>query len=229
MSGPAVGVSAAASDAAALIVASGSGDITRVRELIARAVDLRATDVQGRTALIAAAYGQHLDIARALVDAGADVNAKDNSVQSAYLIATSEIGEVAGLALLQLTLAHGADVRSLDSYNGTGLIRVAHRGHVEITRELLRTNIDVNHVNRLGWTALLEAIILGGGSTNHVEVVRLLVAAGADVNLADSSGVAPLAHARTRGYTGMVAILQAAGAREPVSGEEIGGAGTRFW
>jgi uncharacterized protein len=78
---------------------------------------------------------------------------------------------------------------------------------------LLRTDIEVNHVNNPGWTALLEAIILGDGGRNHTEVVRLLVGAGADVNLADGEGVTPLEHARQRGYDKIVRILQSAGAR----------------
>ena len=161
------------------------------------------------TALIAAAWENDLDEARRLIDEGADVNAKDDSVQSAYLISTSE-GYV---ELLELTLEHGADVTSLDSFNGTGLIRAADRGHVEIVRELLKTDIDVDHVNNLGWTALLEAIILGDGGSRHTDVVRLLVDAGADVNLADGNGESPLTHARDREYAEMVEILRAAGAR----------------
>ncbi len=78
---------------------------------------------------------------------------------------------------------------------------------------LLTTAIDKDHVNHLGWTALLEAVILGDGGPAHTEIVRLLVAAGANVNIADRDGVTPLAHARQRGYGAMVRILAAAGAR----------------
>ena len=99
-----------------------------------------------------------------------------------------------------------------DSFNGTGLIRAADRGYVQIVRRLLETEIDVDHVNRLGWTALLEAIILGGGDEAHTEVVRVLVEGGVDVELADGDGVTPLAHARSHGYEEMVAILTDAGA-----------------
>jgi len=158
-------------------------------------------------ALIAAAWGNRVEEARRLIAAGADVNRKDSTQQSAYLIATSE----GYLELLRLTLANGADVHSTDSYNGTGLIRAADRGHVEIVRELLKTPIRIDHVNRLGWTALLEAVILGNGGPRHTETVRLLVAAGANVNLADRQGVTPLAHARSRGYAEIAALLKAAG------------------
>ena len=161
--------------------------------------------------LVAAAYANDVDAARELIEAGADVNAKDESVQSAYLIATSEVGD--DTTLLELTLANGADVGSLDSYNGTGLIRAADRGFTAIVARLLETDIDVDHVNRLGWTALLEAIILGGGDAAHTEVVRLLVEAGVDVNLADGQGVTPLAHAEQSGYEEIAAILRSAGAK----------------
>ena len=78
---------------------------------------------------------------------------------------------------------------------------------------LLATAIDKDHVNNLGWTALLEAVILGDGGAAHTEIVRLLVEAGANVNIADRDGVTPLAHAKRRGYREMVRILSAAGAR----------------
>lgn len=194
---------------AQLIRAAGHGDDEQVSRLLAQGASVTAQDEHGRTALIAAAYGNHLTAADLLIEAGADVNIQDGTRQSAYLISTSE----GYLELLQMTLEAGADVHSKDSYNGTGLIRAADRGHVEIIRELLKTDIEIDHVNNLGWTALLEAILLGDGGPRHTEVVRLLVEAGADVNLADSNGISPLAHANRRNYQQIMEILSAAGAR----------------
>ena len=194
---------------AALIRAARQGDLDETRLLLDRGANVHASDAGGVTALIAAAYGNHVQVAQLLVAAGADVDVQDATRQSAFLIATSE----GYLDLLPLTLGAGADVHRTDSYNGTGLIRAAHYGHVEVIRELLRTDMDANHVNRLGWTALLEAIILGDGGPRHTDVVRLLVEDGADVNLADASGVSPLTHARRRGYAEIAALLEAAGAR----------------
>ncbi|WP_353081088.1 hypothetical protein [Tessaracoccus lapidicaptus] len=58
-----------------------------------------------------AAWANDVELARRLVEAGADVNAKDETEQSAYLIATSE----GYLDLLRLTLANGALVDDKDS------------------------------------------------------------------------------------------------------------------
>jgi ankyrin repeat protein len=74
-------------------------------------------------------------------------------------------------------------------------------------------DIRVNHINKMGWTALLEAIILGDGGKRHTEVVRLLVDAGADVNLADKDGTTPLAHAKSKSFTDIIKILENAGAK----------------
>ena len=157
---------------------------------------------------MAAAYDNELASARALISAGADVNATDGSEQSAYLIATSEVGH--DPRLLELTLAGGADVEAKDSFNGTGLIRAAERGYPRIVARLLAAGIDRDHVNRLGWTALLEAVILGEGGPDHVETVRLLLAGGANADLPDADGVTVLEHAKRRGQQEIVALLTAA-------------------
>ncbi|MER2177333.1 MAG: hypothetical protein ABS955_06490 [Stenotrophomonas maltophilia] len=73
---------------------------------------------------------------------------------------------------------------------------------------------DVDHVNNLQCTALLEAIILADGGPRHVEIVRQLIAAGADVNLPDGEGVSPLQHARPRGYREIETLLLAAAAAQ---------------
>ena len=114
-----------------------------------------------------------------------------------------------------LTLANdaGADPAITNRYGGVALIPASERGHVEVVRYLLsETDVDVDHVNDLGWTALLEAILLSDGGPRHQEIVRLLIENGADVDQADGAGVRPLTHAIARGQTEIVAILEAAGA-----------------
>lgn len=188
-----------------LIKAARAGNRERVELLLDQHASIAARDDTGATALVAAAYGNHLKIAELLLKAGADPNAKDETVQSAYLIATSEIGD--DPRPLQLTLRHGADVRSLDSWRGTGLIRAADRGFDKIVKVLLGTDIDIDHVNRIGYTALHEAVILGDGGPAHQRTVAALVAAGVDQSVKDPKGDTALDVARARGYREIVELL----------------------
>jgi ankyrin repeat protein len=193
---------------ASLVAAAEAGDLATLRRLLDAGSPVDARDSAGRTALLAATHADRVEAARLLIERGADVNAKDRLQDSPFLYAGAE----GRLEILRLTLAAGADLASTNRYGGTALIPAAHHGHVETVRELLTTRIAIDHVNRLGWTALLEAILLGDGGPAHTEIVRLLVAAGADVDRADAQGVTPLAHARQRGQAAIVALLQAAGA-----------------
>jgi ankyrin repeat protein len=193
----------------ALIKAAEAGDAAEVRRLLARGASVKARDAAGRTALVAATYGNRPDVAKLLIQAGADVNAQDDIRNSAFLLA----GARGHLEILKLTLAAGADLRSTNRYGGTALIPACHYGHVETVRELLKTRIDVDHVNDLGWTALLEAVILGDGGAAHSEIVRMLLAAKANPGIADRQGVTPLAHARSRGYAAIAKLIEGAGGR----------------
>ncbi|MFD9241910.1 ankyrin repeat domain-containing protein, partial [Streptomyces sp. NPDC059556] len=79
---------------------------------------------------------------------------------------------------------------------------------------LAETAIDVDHVNRLGWTALLEAVILGTGGRTHQDVVALLLAAGADPGIRDPHGDTALDHATRHGLAEIADLLKGApGAR----------------
>jgi ankyrin repeat protein len=191
-----------------LLDAAARGDAADVARLLAGGADVRGRDARGRTALLAATHGNHVAVAGLLIAAGADVNARDQQQDSAFLYAGAE----GLLAILRLTLAAGADLGATNRYGGTALIPACHHGHVDTVRELLQTRIAVDHVNRLGWTALLESIILGDGGARYIEIVRLLLAAGANPNLADGDGVSPLTHARRRGFTQIEALLVASGA-----------------
>lgn len=193
----------------ALIAAAERGDAAATRKLLGNGASINARDSAGRTALLAATHGNRVEVARILIAAGADVNAKDNMEDSAFLYAGAEGRN----EILKMTLAAGADLKSTNRYGGTALIPAAHHGHPETVKILLGTKIDKDHVNKLGWTALLEAIVLGDGGPVHTDIVRQLVVAGANVNLADNAGVTPLSHARRRGFSAMVHILEAAGGR----------------
>ncbi|MFF2243114.1 ankyrin repeat domain-containing protein [Arthrobacter sp. NPDC058130] len=142
-----------------------------------------------------------------LIKAGGNVNAKDAIQDSAFLYAGAEgFNEV-----LQLTLAAGADVRSTNRYGGTALIPASEHGHVDTVRILIAAGVPVNHVNKLGWTAMQEAILLNNGGPRQQEVVRMLLAAGADPGIRDPQGRTALENAERLGFAEIVALIREQG------------------
>ena len=193
-----------------LTSAAERGDTAIVLAMISDGADINTQDARGRTPVMAATHGNHADTVQALIQAGADINLRDSRKDNVLLYAGAE----GLLDILRLAIAAGADTRITNRFGGTALIPAAERGHVEVVRELLtHSDVDVNHVNNLGWTALLEAIVLSDGGPRHQQIVQLLIAHGANVNLPDKDGVTPLQHARQRGFAAIERMLVQAGAR----------------
>ncbi|MFB6865285.1 ankyrin repeat domain-containing protein [Streptomyces virginiae] len=193
-----------------LLDAARRGDAAAVGAALAAGAAVEARDEQLRTPLLLAVLGDHLAAAGLLVAAGADPNAPDHREDSPWLVT----GVTGSVRMMRLLLPAGPDPKQLNRFGGTSLIPAAERGHTAYVRAVLaETGTDVDHVNRLGWTALLEAVILGDGGPRHEEVVAVLLAAGADPLLADRDGVTAYEHAARRGFAGMARILRAAGTR----------------
>lgn len=190
---------------AQLFAAAISNDVDAASNALKHHAQLEARDGEGRTPLVAATKANASAVAQVLLEAGADPNAKDNLQDSAYLYAGAEGFD----EILVATLAHGADVTSTNRYGGTALIPASEHGHVSTVKILIDAGVPVNHINNLQWTALHEAIVLGTGSPEHVETVRLLIAGGADVTIADGNGVLPRELAASRGYREIVALVDA--------------------
>ena len=183
--------------------AAHDGDVEAIRQLV-QGKDLEVRDRGGRTPLHVAAFASQDDAVRALADGGADLNALDND---AYDIVT--IAAVANdLELVELALELGASAGNVTSpYDGTALIAAAHLGHHEVVKRLIAGGAPIDHINNLGWTALIEAVILGDGGPDHIETIRALVEGGADKSIADRQGVTPLEHARMRNFVEMIEVM----------------------
>ena len=188
-----------------LHAAAWAGDVAKIKSLAKSGANPNARDAAGRTPLHVATFAAHAGAMEALAKAGADPNLLENDKYDIITIAA-----VAGDArLVKLAISLGGNPANITSvYDGTALIAAAHLGHVEVVKALIAADAPLDHINNLGWTALIEAVVLGDGGPRHTETARALVEAGANTRIADRSGHTPLDLAMARGYAKIVKILQ---------------------
>src|SRR3954468_11357956 len=192
-----------------LHAAAAKGDAAEIARLIAAGEKADAVDSHRRTPLHIAAHLAHQAAQQALLRGGANPNAPD--AQQYDIVTIAAVNN--DVPMLKLALAGGCDPKNVTSpYQGTALIAAAHLGHTEVVRALIAAGAPLDHVNNLGWTALIESIVLGTGGRNHTDTLDALVKAGANVNFPDRAGTTPLTLAKARGYAEMVQILEAGGA-----------------
>ncbi len=187
----------------------------------------------GETPLMVAARGGSAEIVQMLIDAGADVNAQNekNNNQTALILATREgHAEVVKVLLAagadktaRLTKEEHKDIFKADVSQadpGYTLLMLAFmplRGslyykeytpHPQVIKALIEAGVDVNAQNIKGETALYLAAKRG-----DTEAVKMLLAAGAEVNTQDNyNKETPLNQAARRDHTEIVKALIAAGA-----------------
>lgn len=142
-----------------LMAAALEGDADRVSRALRAGANTEGRDAAGRTPLLLAASGDHIDSARILVAHGADPDALDDRHDTPWLVT----GVTGSVAMLEVLLPANPDLTIVNRYGGVSVIPASERGHVDYVRRVVSTGIDVNHVNNLGWTALLEAVILADG------------------------------------------------------------------
>ena len=125
------------------------------------------------------------EMAQLLVDAGANVHARNEDGETP-LEYPGSVGKIRAL------LAAGADVNTRDNEGRTPL----HEVHdAEMAQVLVDAGADVNVRDEDGWTPLHWTVYVG--NPGHTEKVRVLLAAGADVNARDNEGRTPLYYAFT--------------------------------
>ena len=158
---------------AELALAAASGQVGRVRELVAAGVDPNARGDQGVTPLLwATRIGNAAGMA-ALMRAGADPTLADDDGRTPLKIAVDEYEGTDQLAAL---IANGAPANSvIPNRDETLLMRATSMGHPEQVRFLIRAGADVNWQDLAGNTALIN-----GATPDNWPCALLLLDAGAD-------------------------------------------------
>lgn len=192
-----------------MLDAATRGDVPALRRLLAAGAPVNAAGRDGRTPLLNAVQSGSTEAALLLIEAGADINAQASNQDTPWLLA----GALGRADVLRAMIPKGPNFTIRNRYGGNALIPACERAHVEAVKVLLTSKIDVNHINNLGWTCLLEIVVLGDGGPRHVEVTKLVLDAGANPNIADKDGVTPLTHAKRKGQQAVARLIEAAGGR----------------
>ena len=187
-----------------LLNAAGTGDADKIALLVEAGADLETRDARERTPLLVAVTTDHVDAARVLVEAGADPDALDDRHDTPWLVT----GVTGSVPMARVLLTASPDLTIRNRFGGVSHIPASERGHADYVAFVVdNTDIAIDHVNDLGWTALLEAVILGQGTEPWQRIVDTLVKNGADVSIADRDGITALQHARRLGFTEIADIL----------------------
>ena len=153
--------------------------------------------------LLEAVRLEKLDECKRLLDAGADVNTR-NERKSTPLITAARCGKS---EICKMLLDAGADVNAINNNSWTPLITAADCGKTEICKLLIEAGADMNAQNNDGDTALIAAA--GCGRTR---VCKLLIDAGADVEIQNKKGRSALLAAALFDYDVICKMLLDAGA-----------------
>lgn len=167
--------------------------LEEVENALKNGISVHTQDSEKRSLLLLTTRAEFVKMAQLLVKYGADVNKQDVIFDSPFLYA----GATGQTVLVQLLLKNGARFNVFNRYNGTALIPACERGHVATVRLLANTpGFPINHINRLGWTALMEAVLLGDGSARYTEIVSILIKAGCNTTIPDKNGISALKQAQ---------------------------------
>ena len=190
-----------------LVHAVENNDVEKVQEILQdSSYPINETNSKGETPLLIATHKNYIEVAKHLIDAGADINQQDHIQDSAYLYA----GAQGKTEILTYMLEHAEpNQKVVNRYGGNALIPAAEKGHLDNVKLLLQDGrADIDHQNKFGYTALIEAVALTDGSVLYQQIVQELLAYNANRELRDNWGKTALDYAREMGYTKMIIMLE---------------------
>ena len=178
------------------IALCGSGSLQEVVDAIKNGANVNAWTSYEGTPLLVAVRTPNPDVVTALIKAGADVNARDNSyndylkgktplIMAMAVVSTSHRKEV--MLMLTALIKAGADVNAKDNEGMTALMWAISTYHysseVEMVAALIKAGADVNAKSNDGATALILA-----AKKDIRRVIPILLESGADPKAKDNSG-----------------------------------------
>ncbi len=202
-----------------MVLAATFGHDKVVRYMLEHNVDPSAHDVFGNTGLIAAASAGQAEIVEMLLNVNANVNAQTTAGHTALMGAV----EKGDMRIVPALLKAGANVNAKNNKNESALFPAVQTGHLRLVEMLLGAGAETNIANTRpmtnndsGYTPLMYAARHGLIATDGpwVDIVRVLLAKGADANLRSHHGATALSIAERNGYGDIVDALQGAGARK---------------
>jgi ankyrin repeat protein len=187
-----------------LMYAASVGSVAAVKVLLAAGADAKVKNSFDATALM---WGiTNLEKVRLLVDAGADVNARSKQGMTPLLIAASNAGSI---EIVRLLLAKGADVNSKRDSGAPTAAAVTPDPSDPLAKRRRHSGGEG------GYTPLVAA-----ASANDLEMVRLFVEKGVDVNAESRRGDTALHFAAGAGNLAMVKLLLTKGANVNAATQE---------
>eukprot|EP00526_Cylindrotheca_closterium_P003225 CAMPEP_0113647790 /NCGR_PEP_ID=MMETSP0017_2-20120614/25322_1 /TAXON_ID=2856 /ORGANISM="Cylindrotheca closterium" /LENGTH=1578 /DNA_ID=CAMNT_0000559917 /DNA_START=812 /DNA_END=5548 /DNA_ORIENTATION=+ /assembly_acc=CAM_ASM_000147 len=162
----------------------------------------------GKTMLLCTILYQRLDVAKLLLEHGADPNISDKDGDTP-LIDASMYGNT---NIVELLLEKGADPNVCIKNGDTALYIASNKGHTEVVKLLLEKGVDPNVCKMNGRIPLIRA-----SSKGHTDVAKLLLEKGVDPNICDKAGKTSLIGASSKGYTDVAKLLLHKGADPNIS------------
>lgn len=177
----------------------GGYDIAGVSKAIQDGADVNFRNEDGFTPLYKSSVFGDSEVAKILLSAGADVDAKVNG--STPLAMASYQGYE---AVVKVLIDGGADLEAKDPLGSTPLWVASMKGHIGTVALLLNAGADANALNKKKSSPLHMA-----ASAGDIDVVKLLLASGADIHAVDIAGATPLKLAIHNGHTKVVELMKA--------------------
>jgi len=143
-----------------LMMAAERGATSIVEALLSHGASLEEQDDEGNTALIHAVEGPEdseggdISTVKLLLDAEADVNARNKKGWSALVLA----GYLGNVEMISVLVERGANINLQDNEGWTALMLAAYDGHTDAAAALLRNGADTSLINKENKTALHYAI-----------------------------------------------------------------------